>query len=156
MKAAAWMLVLAGLGPAAYAADGDIAAGLYGGAGLGSRDVDDESRTVVALYFGAEAASIGPARLGIESGYYDTNDRVGDESGDGYWLGGLLAFNLTPDVRALLRAGADFGDTPGDHAGIGLGYRIEHNMETRFELISLDGDTTMLFSLAYYPFRYRW
>ncbi|MFA5531426.1 MAG: hypothetical protein WDA11_12240 [Thiohalomonadaceae bacterium] len=155
MKAAAWMVVLAGLGLHAHAATKDLAADVYGGAGVGSRDVSDESRTVVELYLGAEAARIGPARLGVEFGYFDTSERVGDESGDGYWLGGLLAFGLTPDVRALLRAGVDFGDTPGDHAGIGLGYLVEHNMETRFELLSLDGDTTMLFSVAYYPLRYR-
>lgn len=155
MKATVWMGGLMALVLDVHAATAELAADFYGGAGLGSRSVDDEGRTVVALFVGLEAGHTERVGWSFELGYYDTSEQVGEGTGDGYWVGGLLGIPLGQDVRGVLRASAALGNTPGDHAGVGFGYRIAHDMETRFEVVSLDGDTTLLFSVAYYPFRYR-
>jgi hypothetical protein len=127
---------------------------LYLGGGISSNDsgvsfLDDG--TGFQFFGGYDLpVKISGAKLAVEVGYWDSGDFDPAGSADGLWANGVISLHLSRDVDLLGRAGFDFGDDDGFMIGIGIGVKMNRQIELRGEFVQRDETDSLQFNIAYH------
>lgn len=138
------LLVLLGTTGTLYAAEG-----FYYGAGLGTTEdpLTGAGASVFDLHTGFYTLAAEGYRTGFELGYTD----VSDSPRDGGWATALFSFPVRSAVNLDLRLGVDVGSQSGGLVGLGVGYSVERNTETRLEVVGREQGVQVLFSMIHFP-----
>ena len=93
---------------------------------------------------------ISGAKLSVEVGYWDSGDFDPGGSVNGLWATGVIGLHLSRDVDLLGRAGFDFGDDDGFMIGIGIGVKMNRQLELRGEYVGRDQTDSLQFNVVYH------
>ena len=93
---------------------------------------------------------ISGAKLAVEVGYWDSGDFDPAGSADGLWVNGVIGLHLSRNLDLLGRAGFDFGDDDGFMIGIGIGVKMNKQLELRGEFVQRDETDSLQFNIVYH------
>lgn len=148
--------------PAAVAAGGFDPQRLYFGGGIGLNEVPrSDEGTGYQLFagygFGELARNI---RVDAEVGYMDTGNMNvaagpppfgGRARAKGLWGAGVMRFIVNRQAELLARAGVDFGDDDGLMVGVGAGFRVNRQLQLRFEYVERDSVDSLQANFVFAP-----
>lgn len=138
--------------------------GMYFGAGINQNDLSGFDKATGFQFFGGFGLPVRlpDGKLSLEVGYWDSGDfensitipffgtiKVKD-SASGLWATGVFTLPINKTVGVLGRIGLDFGDDDGLMFGVGVGFKIDRQMEIRGEFVSRDDIDSLQANFVYY------
>ena len=132
---------------------------IYLGGGLNDNDLTGYSgATGFQLFAGYDLpVKITGATVSVEVGYWDSGDfdtTVGpirvETSANGLWANGVFSLHVNRTVDLLGRAGLDFGDDNGLMFGIGVGFKLNRQLQLRGEYVERDTVDSLQLNLVYH------
>lgn len=127
---------------------------IYFGGGISTNDAGEsglDDGTGFQFFGGYDLpVKITGAKLAVEVGYWDSGDFDPAGSADGLWANGVISLHLSRSLDFLGRAGFDFGDDDGFMFGIGIGVKMNKQVEFRGEFVQRDETDSLQFNFAYH------
>lgn len=123
------------------------------GGGISSNDANSSNNgTGFQLFggygFGEVARNV---NIDAEVGYMDSGD-LGSGRAQGIWATGVGRLSLNPQFDLLARAGFDFGDDDGLMIGIGGGFNVSRQLQTRLEFVQRDNIDSIQLNAVFHPY----
>jgi hypothetical protein len=133
---------------------------MYFGGGFNQNDTSGADDATGFQFFGGYdlPVKVPNGKLSLEVGYWDSGDfdvvffgvKVGSASANGIWATGVYSLPISKTVDLLGRAGFDFGDDDGLMVGIGVGFKLNRQMQIRGEFVSRDTIDSLQANFVYH------
>lgn len=137
---------------------------LYFGGGFNQNDLSGFDKETGFQFFGGYdlPVKVPNGKLSVEVGYWDSGEFedsitvpfVGTitvkESANGLWATGVYSLPINKTVDVLGRVGLDFGDDDGFMFGVGVGFKLNRQIQIRGEFVARDEIDSLQVNLVYH------